>query len=427
MQEMPLSPSNPQIMKSFPPTSLRLRTAAFFTLGMVSSAQSADHVFMISVDGLRPAAIELLHAAGELPNIARFQREGVWTHNARTNVDSTSTVPNHISMVTSRPMNGEVGHNYTSNRDPEPTASLHLTKGAYLSSVFDVAHDHGLTASVHRSKSKLTIIDQSYNESTGAPDTTGVDDGPAKIDIVKFNETDGQADQLVDILLLDLLERPIHLSFLHLVDPDRQGHDSNWETPEYYGAVKRVDAYLGQLISLVENNEPYAGRTSIIFTADHGGAAKSHNDVTDPENFVIPFYIWGADVPKAGDLYAINDTTRKDPELEQPVFTDPDQPIRNGDMGNLALSLLNLPPIPGSAINLNQDLSPAMIEDNSPQVAVRKLPTGSMQLRWASEATGTVQTSDNGTNWENASTNSSRSYVDPALPVGRRFYRVVFE
>ena len=396
-------------------------------LGLTLTAQSADHVFMISVDGLRPQSIEHLLATDELPNIARIQREGVWTHNARTNVDSTSTVPNHISMVTSRPMTGENGHNYSSNKDPQPTATLHLTKGSYVSSVFDVAHDHGLTTSVHRSKSKLTIIDQSYSETTGGSDITGIDDGSSKIDIVKFNETNEQADQLVEILKVDLLNQPIHLAFVHLVDPDRQGHDSNWETVEYYDAVKRVDDYLGEILTLVENNEPYAGRTSIIFTADHGGADKSHTDTTDPENFIIPFYIWGADVPAKGDLYEINKTSRQDPVLTQPAYADPHQPIRNGDMGNLALHLLGLPAIPGSAINVSQDLVSSAITLQTPTPIIRKLKTGSIQLRWASDKPGIVQTSNNGQYWENLPVNNLRSFIDDSPPFGSRFYRVVFE
>lgn len=56
------------------------------------------------------------------------------------------------------------------------------------------------------------------------------------------------------------------------------------------------------------------------------------------------------------DFYALNTASRTDPGRGRPDYNAASQPIRNGDSGNLALSLLGLPPVPGSSSNAAQDL-----------------------------------------------------------------------
>ena len=313
---------------------------------------AAERVILISVDGLRSDAITTLGEEA-LPNFYRMRSEGAFTDNARTDYDFTVTLPNHTCMVTGRPVNGPDGHNWSANGKPKQT--LHDNKGAYVSGMFDVAHDAGLATALFASKGKFSLFDDSYNEINGAENAHGRD----KIDLY-YSEMSGSGDDAtaqptVDKLIAASAEQPYDLIMLHMLDPDAVGHHSNWMSEGYLNSVKRVDGMVGQVIEFVENDPKYAGKTTIILTADHGGFEGSHGKNDLPEDYTIPFYVWGEDVPAAADLYEINQSTRQNPGKSRPDDTGP-QPIRNGDTGNLALSLLGLPPIPGSTINADQSL-----------------------------------------------------------------------
>ena len=143
-----------------------------------------NHVLVISVDGLRSDCLEA-PSIELLPNFARLLA-GPHTLDARTDSQVTVTLPNQVSTITGRPVFGPYGHNWTHNSDPpdiQRGGTLHINKGAYITSMFDVAHDAGVMTTCHVSKAKFWLLQQSYGWSTGAPDTTGEDNGLAKIDV----------------------------------------------------------------------------------------------------------------------------------------------------------------------------------------------------------------------------------------------------
>lgn len=346
---------------------MKIRNICFGGLLLLGSqlSFSAEHVVLVSVDGLRPEAIQQL-GKDQLPAFYRFREQGAWTDNARTDFDYTRTLPNHASMMTARSVTGVNGHGQRDNDMPEPTATLHNNTGveAYVSSVFDVTHDHGLSTSLYVSKSKFILYDQSYNEKSGAEDQTGANNGTDKIDRYLFLSPDRTAEALITQYVEDMSKERFNFSFLHITDTDGAGHGDRWKTPRYMKALVRVDGYLQKLFDLIDLDAQLSD-TAIILVADHGGAGRSHGDETDYENFRVPFYVWVSSPDNAGsilagrELYELNQSTRMDPGANRPDYSDVNQPIRNGDAANLVLELLGLPAIPdvGATINAKQDLN----------------------------------------------------------------------
>ncbi|MFT4547177.1 MAG: putative AlkP superfamily pyrophosphatase or phosphodiesterase [Verrucomicrobiales bacterium] len=340
--------------------------AVCFALGLFASNLAAappleNHAILISCDGLRPDAVEKL-GEERLPNLFRMIKEGVSTKNARTDKTQTVTLPNHTSMVTGRPVAGAAGHNWTSNGTPKLGEMLHRKKKQYVRSMFGVAHDHGMRTALFSSKTKFLLYDRSYDERNGKPDTIGEDNGKDKLDVFVFEE---DIEKLMPRYLEAMKATPFQLSMLHLRDTDTAGHASGWDLTDgapYMKAVVRIDGVLGQLMELIDSDDRFKGKTSIILTADHGGRmeTKTHLKADSPYNYTIPFVVWGPTTKKGGDLYALNAASRKDPGTENPAYDSEGlAPIRNGDAGNLALSLLDLPAIGGSSINAKQDLKVA--------------------------------------------------------------------
>ena len=334
-----------------------------------SPAFGADYVIHISVDGLNSSEFEALIAADpvEYDSFKRLIDEGASTFNARTDYEHTNTLPNHTSMTTGRPVSQPAGqpnnvhHGYTSNSDPGGSETLHNSGNSnlsYIASAFDVAHDHGLSTALFASKSKFVLYDQSYDTSNGASDVTGSDDGSDKIDtyVNKSTGSPSSASNMHADFMADMAASRFNYSWVNYRDPDSAGHASGWGSSAWDESIKDVDDYIGEILALIEGDGQLNGNTVIILTSDHGGTGTGHSSASDAANYTIPLLVWGSGVSAGADLYALNTGTRLDPGTSRPDYDAVWQPLRNGGTGNLALSLLGLPPVSGSTINGSQDL-----------------------------------------------------------------------
>jgi hypothetical protein len=172
----------------------------------------------------------------------------------------------------------------------------------------------------------------------------GEDNGRNKLDRCVILEDTG--------LLIDAVEGDLHggvcdLAFVHIADLDRIGHSESWGSEAWLSALVQVDAWLARLLRFTSpwwESAPFA----LVLTADHGGFDGSHLDATDSRDYTIPFFATGPGVAPNSDLYALVAPRRTDPGLGRPRHSDPYQPVRNGDAANAALSLMGLPPVPGS-------------------------------------------------------------------------------
>jgi hypothetical protein len=333
------------------------RVAISLAVALICATAQAqiNYVISISVDGLRPDAVTAL-GPSEAPNFYRLRNEGAFTDNARTDYEYTNTLPNHTSMLTGRRVTTAAGHNYTANGEPG-SATLHSNKGSYVSSVYDVVHDNGRRTALYSGKTKFVLYSQSYNSTNGALDAIGADNGRKKIDRTIIN-VDSEA--LTDSFLVGMDALPYNFSMLHLRDTDDAGHGNAWDVVDldspYMDAVRDVDVQLGKVLQLIGTHSLLKNHTALILTADHGGmqGTAGHSDEENPQDYTIPFYVWGPGVPAGADLYALNAGVKLNPGTGRPTYSASIQPIRNGDVANLSLDLLGLNAVPGSTINSSQ-------------------------------------------------------------------------
>jgi len=313
----------------------------------------ASRVLVVTLDGLGGRWLGPLLQEEALPTFRRLRDLGAFPLDARTDYENTVTLPNHVTVLTGRPVTAVPGlpadthHGYTANGIPAPAETLHEAGNpalGYVASMFDVAHDRGYRTCLFASKRKFVLFQQSYDAAHGAPDEVGKDDGRGKLD--RFVVMEDRS--LIEVAAEDLSAGRCDLSLLHVTDLDTPlGHATGWGSAAWRQGLDEIDRALGALLDRLEEHGGLE-EWGVVLTADHGGEGYDHMDAANPAVYEIPFLVIGPAIPGGRDLYSLLAGRRVDPGDERPSYEAADQPVRNGDAACLALELLGLPPVPGS-------------------------------------------------------------------------------
>jgi len=221
----------------------------------------ASHVIVISIDGLRPDAIERAPAK----HLQALIERGAYCATAKT-VSPTVTLPGHVSMLSGL----DVGrHGVTANEE---------LPGFFMApTVFTAAKNMNLRTGIFFSKSKLRYL--------ARPGAVDVAYGTAIVTVEPDAATTAAA--LARVFAERWAERSFDFAFVHLREPDEAGHKEGWMTEAYLRGVAEADAAVGSILETVRASE----RVAVIVTADHGGTGLTHAD--DP---VIPWICVGPGV-----------------------------------------------------------------------------------------------------------------------------------
>jgi hypothetical protein len=260
----------------------RTLLAVFLCSLSVFAAPRAEHVFIVSIDGAKPAVI----AESETPTLKKMAAEGAVTWQAST-IFPSITLPSHTSMLTGV---GPDKHQILWNAF---TPIKGFVKVPTVFSLLRAADPKAVTGMfVGKIKFRhLWLKDTLDIFDFGGPQTMAPVAGSPEI------EKDKKPSQMVAKQAAPWIkEHKPRLCFIHFPDVDTAGHKDGWGTPQQKEALKVTDQALWQVWQAVKE-AGIADSSVILISADHGGHDKTHG-LNIPDDMLIPWIAWGKGVKK---------------------------------------------------------------------------------------------------------------------------------
>lgn len=226
-------------------------------------AHAQNPIIVVSIDGLRPDAIDNARAS----TLLNLIEGGLSFDNAHT-VRPSITLPAHTSMFTGLDpeQHGITWDHYAASYGP-----------VRFVTALEIAKQAGFHTAAFVAKEKLLHLNR-----------------PNSVD--HFELTDKNGQEIATAFRNYVQQKGLpDLTFLHLPDPDTRGHLQLWMSPFYFEGVRDADDALKDIIetarAISKGQNPY-----IIITADHGGIAFNHLTNLEQNNH-IPFIVYGEGIP----------------------------------------------------------------------------------------------------------------------------------
>ena len=200
-----------------------------------------------------------------MPNLKRIMESGSYSLKARTVLPSSSSV-NWASMLM---VSGPTAHGYTEwgSKTPEIPSAKIGNFGIYPS-IF------GLIRAQKPKANTATVFSWGGIEYLLEKDA---------IDVVMHVDDDEICTEKASELIIK--EKPDFV-FIHLSEPDGVGHEIEYDSPEYYAELKKLDLRIGRIYDAIEE-AGIADETMFMLSSDHGGTGKGHGGKS-PEEIYIP-------------------------------------------------------------------------------------------------------------------------------------------
>lgn len=227
----------------------------------LGARRPVHHVVIMSFDGVRGDAARMT-----IPPSFLAQAAFTWT--ARTTLPS-STLPAHTSMLTGVPpsVHGvRINPNF-------PRGHIRI------STVFSVVTESGGRAAAFVAKPKLLYLVR--------PGTA------ARAELVPYPKNDS-VDVAREAARYLATNQP-QLLFIHVADPDDQGHQYRWMSQPYMDAVRKIPETVGVILDVLKRMDRLDD-SLVIVTSDHGGHGRVHGS-DRPEDMIIPWLAFGAVEP----------------------------------------------------------------------------------------------------------------------------------
>ncbi len=262
--------------------------ALLLTVTTLHAAPRPEHVFIISIDGGKPAVI----AESEMPHLKALAAGGATTWAAST-IFPSITLPSHTSMLTGMsPEKHQILWNgYTPIKG--------LVKVPTVFSYLKTQNPSAITAMfVGKVKFRhLWLPDTLDVFNYGTPQEPKPVAGTPELEKSKI-----PSQAVAKAAAAYIVEKKPTLAFIHFADPDSAGHKDGWGSPQQKEAFKVTDQALSQITRAIEQ-AGIAATTTLIISADHGGHLKTHG-LNIPDDMIIPWIASGCGVKKGFTITA---------------------------------------------------------------------------------------------------------------------------